>query len=225
MNLRKTCASIGLAGLAAAAFAASASASNAKTGVCTIQGNATANVNWASNTGTYNFGPKGLGITCLVARVRVEGGEATEAVTIAQVSASSAGGFDNIVCGTGTAADNNPLVSSVTTFPDDPEVETAILNADWGYNVVFLAFQGLLTWDHDSDEANGGQEINSPNSDLSETQPIGGGYVNLVPWHDDQAPGEELFNDPDGTFPGNPTGQCTNGFNVTAVVSATLGSV
>ena len=232
MTSKRIIVSILLGSIAAAAFAAPAQAAGItklKAG-CIIEGSATADVDWRPNTGTYNFGPKGLGIDCNYSVTRTQTKTETQILSTgtAEITASSAGNFDNIEgCGAlGTAADADPTVTSVTTSPDDPLAEQMLLNGDFGYNIVFKTFEnGTLEWDHDADEAGGGNPFTFGN--LPEpSRPVGTGDISLVPWHDDQEPGEFLYNDPDGIYP-NIQGVmlgvgCSNGFTVEGVADGVM---
>ena len=184
---------------------------------CTIEGSATASVAWQDLGGTFSFGPTGLGIDCIFhkkKKVRVGDGPTAVETGIAEVVGGSQGSFDNIVCGTGTAADDNPTVSSVTTTPDSPNSEAALLGADLGYHIAFVAGEGALTW---GDNATPG--VPDVNTTASPTAPIGGGVINISPW---RGAGHPLGSQ-GGTFPGSPPdGQCTNGFNVEGAVHGTL---
>ena len=207
-----------LGSIAAMAFAVPAQAATAEA-ACTIEGSATANVLWQDNgpTSTYSFGPTGLGIDCVFV---VGPGKNTELgpdpeAGIAEVTGGSSGSFDNIVCGTGTAADPQPTVTAVTTTPDSPDAEFKLLNADLGYHIAFVAGEGALTW---GDNASPG--VPDANTAASQTAPVGGGVINISPWRPPDSP----VNPQTGIFPGDPPdGLCTNGFNVEGVVDGTLG--
>jgi hypothetical protein len=183
------------AAISAAAIAAPASADPAAA-VCTINGSATASVNWTPNTGAYNFGPTGLGLVCV--GVGVDSSNTPHAAT-ATVNATSAGNFSNVVCGTGTAEDADPTTIGVVTT--DTFLRNQLLNANLGYSIVFAAGTGALTW---------GNPL--PRTVPTETGPVGGGAINISPWTPDQ----------NGHFPGTPPGECTNGFNVAGVVAGVL---
>ena len=211
---------LGLIAAMALAVPVQAKISHKKTASCTIEGSATASVQWQDLGGTFSFGPTGLGIDCVfTSRKTIPGpgdGPVTVEAGIAEVVGGSAGSFDNIVCGTGTAADDNPTVSSVTTTPDSPTAEDALLNADLGYHIVFAAGVGKLNW---GDNATPGNP--DPNTALSATAPLGGGFINISPW---RGAGHPLGSQ-GGTFPGNPPdGECTNGFNVEGAVVGDLAS-
>ena len=183
---------------------------------CTIEGSATASVAWQDLGGTFSFGPTGLGIDCVfVKKKKINLGVPSVEAGVAEVVGGSAGSFDNIVCGTGTAADDNPTVTSVTTTPDSPNAEAALLGADLGFHIAFVAGEGALTW---GDNATPGNP--DANTTPSQTAPIGGGVINISPWRGAGHP----LGDQGGTFPGSPPdGECTNGFNVEGAVSGTLG--
>ena len=200
-----------LGSIAAMAFAVPAQAATAEA-VCTIEGSATANVQWVGNgtTSTYSFGPTGLGISCVFA---VAGPGKVPEAGVATVTALSAGSFDNIVCGTGTAADPQPTVTQVAATP---KAQGLLLNADLGYHIVFAGGEGALTW---GDNASPG--VPDANTAPSSTAPVGGGFINISPW---RGAGHPLGSQ-GGIFPGDPVsegGLCTNGFNVEGVVSGTL---
>lgn len=235
MNFKRNVRLALLGSLATAAFAAPAHADVngwEMASVCTIEGSATADVDYMENRDAYNFGPTGLGIDCVyvgsdVTDVNWHGihkaipKTVTPIAGLAEINATSAGNFHNLLCGTGTAADQDPTVVSVTTLIDDPRAEQTFLDLDLGYHIGFVAMQGVLTWDHDSDEANGGDR-HDPNTVPTRTQPVGGGYVNISPW---RGPGHPLGNQ-GGTFPGEPpNGSCTNGFNVLGVVAGVVADV
>ena len=191
-----------------------------KTASCTIEGSATASVQWQDLSGTFSFGPTGLGIDCVfTSKKAIPGpgdGPGSVEAGVAEVVAGSAGSFDNIVCGTGTAADDNPTVTSVTTTPDSPNAENSLLAADLGYHIAFVAGEGALTW---GDNATPGNP--DPNTSLSPTAPVGGGVINISPWRGADHP----LGSQGGTFPGTPpNGECTNGFNVEGAVVGDLAS-
>src|SRR4051812_14815846 len=99
----------GLAASAAAlAFAIPAQAAAPAGAACTIQGHADASVNWDSNTGVYTF--KTLSITC--AGALVDPAASPAPVDVVDLDVTSIGDFNNIVCGTGEAADADPTVNS-----------------------------------------------------------------------------------------------------------------
>ena len=203
--------------IAAMALAVPAQSKHQKKADCTIEGSATANVLWQGGGGTFSFGPTGLGIDCVFAfkkKIFVGDGPAGLEVGVAEVVGGSAGSFDNIVCGTGTAADDNPTVTSVTTTPDSPDAESSLLNADLGYHIAFVGGEGALTWGDNA--APGVPDVNTAPSLVA---PIGGGFINISPW---RGPGHPLGSQ-GGTFPGSPPdGQCTNGFNVEGVVGGSF---
>lgn len=205
-----------LAGLTLAAPGEAVAATGATDVGCMIFGSATADVKWGPNTGTYSFGPTGLGIDCIVAG----GGEGTQgpaaSAGLVEVLLGSTGSFDNVTCGTGAAADPDPIVTSAWTIPHSDYIERVLLESDFGYKIVFTDQQGVLTWE---DTLGFPSMIPSPRLQPTDTAPVGGGYVNIYPWHGAGHP----LGDQGGTYPGNPpNGSCTNGFNVEGVVSATL---
>ena len=219
MTAKRIIMSVLLGLIAAMALAVPAQAKHVKRVNCTIEGSATASVAWQDLGGTFSFGPTGLGIDCVmpIKKKFVPGdGPGGVEVAIAEVVAGSAGSFDNIVCGTGTAADDNPTVTSVTTTPDSPNAENALLAADLGFHIAFVAGEGALTW---GDNATPGNP--DANTTPSATAPIGGGVINISPW---RGAGHPLGSQ-GGTFPGSPPdGECTNGFNVEGAVDGTLSS-
>ena len=181
---------------------------------CTIQASATASVNWIGGSGTYFWGPTGFGIDCIA--VTAKGGKALAGAGAALVDVvmGSTGWFDNIVCGTGSVADDNPTITWVLTTPDDPGLEQQMLGLDLGYHIVFAATEGTLTW---GDNATPGNP--DPNTTLSSTAPVGGGHAQVSPWRANWDP----RGGQNGTFPGTPpNGECANGFNIEGYVSGTL---
>ena len=214
MTAKRIIMSAVLGSIAAMALAVPAQAATAEAS-CTIEGSATASVQWQGGGGEYSFGPTGLGIDCVFA---VAGdGKAPEA-GLAAVTALSAGSFDNIVCGTGTAADDNPTVTDVQMIeptPPSPNADAKLRAADLGYHIAFVAGEGALTW---GDNASPG--VPDVNTTASQTAPVGGGVINISPWRRPDSP----VNPQTGIFPGDPPdGLCTNGFNVEGVVDGTLG--
>ena len=150
----------------------------------------------------------GTGIDCVYVDSR-----AAVPAGVAEIVGGSAGSFDNIICGTGWMADDNPTFTSVVTTPNSPATENRFLATDFGYHVVLTGGQGTLTW---GDNATPGNP--DPNTSLSGV-PVGGGYIELTPWRGPLHP----LGDQGGTFPGTfPNGQCTNGFNVEGVVAGTI---
>lgn len=182
--------------------------------VCAVEGAAMAAPFWRGGApGPYAFAPAGLGINCVYSTTDGPGAKMlAPAVGIASVTVASAGAYDSQVCGTGTAADDGPVVTAVVTTPPNPAFDAMVLGADLGYNIVFVAGQGVLTWDADSDEPGGGDITSSPNVVPAKGPPaipVGGGYVNIVPFL------------PLGPFAidGAP---CTAGFAVAGVVSGNV---
>ena len=218
MTVKRIIMSALVGSIAAMALAVPAQAQKQKHGdyaVCTVEGGATASVAWQDLSGTFSFGPTGLGISCVFSKQKKDTKVVTAAeVGVADVVALSAGSFDNIVCGTGTAADDNPTVTSVTTTPDSPNAEAALLGADLGFHIAFVGGEGALTW---GDNATPG--VPDVNTAPSLTAPVGGGFINISPWRGAGHP----LGDQGGTFPGSPPdGECTNGFNVEGVVEGVL---
>lgn len=202
--------------LAALALATPAHATSAEVS-CTIEGSAAADVRWvgAPIDPGYTFGPPGLRLDCVFVKEKTNGGSNVEA-GVAEVVGGSAGQFDSEICGTGTAADADPSITSAPTTPDSPNFEATLLAADLGYNLVFVGFEGVLTWDWDAAESTGGSVVHFPNVVPTPTQPVGGGFINISPW---RGPGHPLGSQ-GGIFPGSPLlGLCTNGFNVEGVVT------
>ena len=226
MTVKRIIMSALLGSIAAMALAVPAQAqmfAHKKKASCTIEGSATANVPWLSPgpdnpLGTYSFGPTGLGIDCVfVSKKNIGSGPVTKTdveAGLAEVVGGSSGSFDNEVCGTGTAADPQPTVTSVATTPDSPDAEATLLNADLGYHIAFVAGEGALTW---GDNASPG--VPDANTAPSLTAPVGGGVINISPWRRPDSPVAPQT----GIFPGDPpNGLCTNGFNVEGVVGGSL---
>ena len=210
-----------LGSMAAVAFAvpAQAQVSHTMNTACTIEGSATASVAWQDLGGTFSFGSLGLGIFCVFVtkkNIGLSKGVGNVEAGVADVFGGSAGSFDNILCGTGLAADDNPTVSSVVTTPDSPNAEARLLGADLGYHIWFNGYEGVLTW---GDDAAPG--FPDPNVVPTQTEPVGGGVINISPWRRPDTPLSPQW----GTFPGDPLdpfGECTNGFNVLGTVGGTL---
>lgn len=198
--------------LAALAFASSAQADHIKFSECTIEGSATANVRWIGGLiDPYNFGPTGLGIDCVYTEAKIVEGVPSASAGLAEVNVGSSGEFRSTFCGTGTAADPDAEATSVTTTPDSPNAEGAILSANLAYNIVFDSFEGELTWENPFPP--GGNNIPRPRRVPTSTGPVGGGPIDIWPWAPDEG----------GIFPGDfPDGFCTNGFNVEGTVEGLL---
>jgi hypothetical protein len=187
---------------------------------CTVTGSATADVGWSANKDTYNFGPNGLNIVC-VGGGTVGGAPHKGAATI---TSGSTGHFDNITCGTGSAADGTPSTTTVIGVPgaDDTVLDGILANADLSYQLTFAAGQGVLNW---ADQ--GGVDtpaLGNPNAntaiDPTSKKPVGGGYINISPFNPVVNPGQPFY------FPG-PTpgsGLCTHGFNVAGALVGVLGA-
>ena len=211
MTVKRIIMSALVGSIAAMALAVPAQAQGRKIGACTIEGSATASVLWLGGGGTFSFGPTGLGIDCFFVTGKSAGGFEAG---VAELVLGSQGSFDNILCGTGTAADDNPTVTSVTTTPDSPKSESVLLNADLGYHITFVGFQGFLTWGANATPGNP-----RPNTGGSSTEPVGFGVINISPW---RGPGHPLGSQ-GGTYPGTPPfGECTNGFNVEGDVDGSI---
>ena len=190
--------------------------SQAKDVTCTIEGSLEASVAWVGGNGTYRFRGSGLGIDCVIVVGQTADGVAEAA--LAEVDFESAGLFDSYVCGTGTAADDDPTIMGVTTTPDSPNVEATLHGADLGYHVTFAGGEGVLTWGDNAIPNNPDPNHPLSGADVS-TAPVGGGVISITPWRGRNDP----RGDQQGTFPGDPpNGNCTNGFNVEGVVSGQL---
>lgn len=112
------------------------------------------------------------------------------------------------LCGSGSAGDDDPTITNAVSLTANPNTESIVENLKLGYNIVFAGGNGTLVW------TDGPYNTLTPNPRVTGTQdqPVGGGYVNIVP----------ALPFPSGS---PPDGECANAFEVNAFVTGDFVSV
>jgi len=180
-HLRAWLAAAAVAGVACLSLAATVEAAY-NHATCDVEGHTDATTEWLDGSGLYTS--MSLDVTCTVVW------EGT--LDFVEADVTSIGNFVNEVCGTGTAADDDPTVNSVDSLSDDPQLEAAMASQDYGYSILFADDVGTLVFDG-----------------ATAADPAGGGEILIQP--------DETFNP--GGFP---SGTCTSGWDVTGTVAFSL---
>jgi hypothetical protein len=155
---------------AIAPFAMTASAQAASGAACSVSGSASVSpyvaINGtAGNGGTYNFssGLGGLNLNCVV--------DGNNGVSVNLINVTSAGNYNNTVCGTGTADSTSNTINSITDEAGANN-DAQLRAQNYAYHIQFAGGQGALTW---TGSITGGGAINiNPNWSTS-NEPLAGG--------------------------------------------------
>ena len=197
----------------ALAVPAHAVGSDGVKGDCVLAGKAKATVPLSGGKGTYGFTQ--LTFVC----VGVEVAKGVPNAGTLQVNVTTAGKFENIICGTGKAADADPIVNVTVLASAAPFKSAADLQArDWAYHIDFAMGQGTLYFTSGDINANKGIPHNTPPKLLdgltSGEKSMEKGYL-----------GGAISIQPDPVTKAAPgPGICTNGFVVEGdVVVDTMG--